>query len=203
MKTGVFGGTFSPPHRGHLEMAKAAKKQLMLDEILFMPCGTPPHKDEKRVISQIDRFNMTKLLIEDIKDFKISDFEIKNSGKSYSAKTLSALKKAYPQNELYFIVGADSLCYMDEWMKPEIIFKNAEIAAIARSGISAKHLFEYAEFLKEKYGAVIHFVEMENIDISSSLLRDMILHNTDISEYTSDKVYRYIKERELYGYRKD
>lgn len=184
-------------------MAKAAKTQLTLDEVLFMPCGRPPHKDNKLVIPAIDRFNMAQLLIEDTKGFRVSDFEIKSEGKSYSAKTLAALKKENPQNELFFIVGADSLCYMDEWMKPQIIFKNAEIAVISRSGITDKKVFDYADFLKEKYGAVIHFVKMEKIDISSSNLRDMISRNEDISEYTSDKVYRYIEERELYGYRKD
>ncbi len=191
-KVGILGGTFSPPHIGHIAMARAVLENLRLDEIVFMPCGDPPHKD--LVWNAKLRLEMTKAITKDFDSFSVSDFEIKNQGKSYTAKTLLHLKEQNQDTIYYFIVGADSLCYMDEWMTPERIFDNAEIAVIGRKGYTNKEVEDYSIFLKDKYDAKIHRIDMDRVDVSSSMLRQMLKQNKDISPYTTQAVLEIIKE---------
>ena len=122
------------------------------------------------------------------------DIEIKSEGKSYTALTLTKLKEQNADTKFYFVVGADSLCYMDEWKTPEIIFRNAEIILISRKDFSSEKVDNYIEFLEKKYGAVIHKAVMDNVDISSSFLREELKTGRDISKYTGKEIYRYIME---------
>ena len=175
-------------------MARASLISLNLDEVIFIPCGNPPHKELKNIWDAKARLEMTKLLIENEDRFSVSDMEILEEGKSYTAKTLSRLKKDRSDTMLYFIVGADSLCYMDKWMTPEIIFENAEIIVVGRNGFNSDVVDNYIKFLGEKYGAVIHKAFMEQVDISSSEIRELITKNKDVSAYTGEKIYNYILE---------
>ncbi len=193
-RIGILGGTFSPPHIGHLAMARAAKNGLLLDKIIFIPCGEPPHKDKNLVWDSALRLRLTKALVAHEENMTVSDIEIRFEGKSYTAKTLSYLKKEDEENHFFFIVGADSLCYMDKWMTPEIIFKNAEIAVLDREGYSDRNIDEYASFLKEKYDAKIHRIKMKRLDVSSSMLRNMLDKNEDISAFTGKEIYDMILE---------
>ena len=190
----MLGGTFSPPHKGHLEMAKAVINQFDVDELWFIPCGDPPHKSGQGVWQASHRLEMTKMLIENQQKMSVSDIEIKSEGKSYTALTLTKLKEQNADTKFYFVVGADSLCYMDEWKTPEIIFRNAEIILISRKDFSSEKVDNYIEFLEKKYGAVIHKAVMENVDISSSFLREELKMGRDISKYTGKEIYRYILE---------
>jgi len=190
----LLGGTFSPPHIGHLEMAKTVLNQLAIDEVVFIPCGNPPHKNCDTVWDAHHRYEMVKLIVNKHKNMSVSDVEIKSGEKSYTANTLTKLKAENNDIKLFFIVGADSLCYMDKWMMPEVIFENAEIVMIDRIGYSSDKVDDYISFLEEKYSAIIHKVYMENINISSSFLRDEIKNGRDISKYTTEAVYQYILE---------
>lgn len=175
-------------------MAKAVLDNFEIDEIVFVPCGDPPHKSGNAVWDSEKRFEMTKLLVEDYPKMSVSDIEIKNNGKSYTANTLEKIKAQNPNVKIFFIVGADSLCYMDEWKNPRLIFKNAEIVFVDRLGFSNQETTEYSKFLKDKYGAVIHKVFMKNIDISSSFLRKTLKMGQSIAQYTGNKIYQYILE---------
>ncbi len=175
-------------------MAKAVLNQFDIDEVIFIPCGDPPHKSGESVWKAFHRFEMTKILVRNQENMSVSDMEINSEGKSYTALTLSKLTKLNEDTKYYFIVGADSLCYMDEWGTPEIIFQKAEIILISRKGFSSEKVDNYIDFLKEKYNAVIHKAFMENVDISSSFLRDELKKGRDISKYTGKEVYRYILE---------
>ncbi len=175
-------------------MAKAVLEYLKMDEIVFVPCGDPPHKSGDSVWDAKHRYEMTKLLVEGQENIVVSDIEIISEGKSYTAKTLTKLKESQPDTKLFFIVGADSLCYMDEWKSPQIIFDNAEIVLIDRVGFSDTKVDNYILFLQEKYNAVIHKVPMENINVSSSFLRDCLDKGVDVTMYTGEKVYNYIME---------
>jgi nicotinate-nucleotide adenylyltransferase len=124
----------------------------------------------------------------------VSDVEINSEGKSYTALTLTKLKEQNADTKFYFVVGADSLCYMDEWKTPEIIFRNAEIILISRKDFSSEKIDDYIDFLKKKYDAVIHKAVMDNVDISSSFLREELKMGRDISKYTGKEIYRYIME---------
>lgn len=183
-------------------MAKAAIKELRLDKIIMMPCGYPPHKDIRNVWNSKKRYEMTRLLVEGERNISVSDMEIKSQGKSYTAKTLQKLKEENPDIDFFFIVGADSLCYMDEWMEPQIIFQNAKIAAIDREGYSDKRIDDYIAFLKKKYKAEIYRVKMPLERISSSMLRELLDEGRDISKYTGQKIFDYISEN-FDGHRKD
>ncbi len=179
---------------GHLTMAKTSLKSLNLDEVVFIPCGNPPHKEQNSIWDAKFRLDMTKLLIEDEIGLSVSDMEIQSNEKSYTAKTLAKLKGENPDTQFYFIVGADSLCYMDEWKTPEIIFENAEIIALGRKGYNEKVVNDYIGLLQEKYDAVIHNIFMENVDISSSEIREKLKKGEDVSQYTGEKIYKYILE---------
>lgn len=134
------------------------------------------------------------MLVEKEKDMSVSDIEILSKDKSYTAYTLQKFKTQNPETEYYFIVGADSLCYMDKWKSPEIIFNNAQIAVVGRDGYLDAQVDDYIGFLTEKYGAVIHKVFMNNIDISSSKLREKLEDGEDISIYTGMEIYKHILE---------
>lgn len=175
-------------------MARTSLKSLNLDEVVFIPCGNPPHKKQSSIWDAKFRLDMTNLLIEGESGFSVSDMEILSEEKSYTAKTLVKLKESNSDTKFYFIVGADSLCYMDDWKTPEIIFENAEIIALGRKGYKEQVVDDYIEFLQEKYGAVINKVFMENVDISSSEIREKLKKGEDVSQYTGEKIYKYILE---------
>lgn len=193
-KVGILGGTFSPPHIGHLAMAKAALNHMNLDKVIFIPCGYPPHKDVENIFNSKLRLELTKTLVENEPKFEVSDWEIENEGKSYTAKTLTHFVDTNEDCEYYFIVGADSLCYMDEWMNPEVIFEKAKIIVIDREGYTDNKINEYISFLKGKYNADIFRIKMPQIKISSTKLRNMLKEKKDISRYTNKKIQGIILE---------
>lgn len=175
-------------------MAETALEQLGLDTVMLIPCGNPPHKSGVSVWDSKHRYQMTKLLTDGKCGLVVSDIEIKSDEKSYTALTLTRLKNENPDMKLFFIVGADSLCYMDKWKNPEIIFEKAEIILIDRIGFSERAVDEYITFFENKYNAVIHKVKMDRVDVSSSFLREEIEKGRDVSEFTGENVYRYILE---------
>lgn len=108
-KIGIMGGTFDPIHNGHLMLGEQAYREYGLDEVWYMPSGHPPHKKNHHVTVPAMRFEMTKLAVKGHKGFFCSDFEVRRSGNTYTAQTLSLLRKSYPGHTFYFIIGADSL----------------------------------------------------------------------------------------------
>ena len=120
MKTGIFGGAFDPIHKGHIYMAQKAMEEYSLDRILLVPSGHSPNKTENAMTAFSHRYNMCKLASEAVPGIEVSDIEIKDESTSYTYVTLQKLKALYPEDELYFIMGGDSLDYFESWMKPEI-----------------------------------------------------------------------------------
>ena len=109
-RVGIIGGTFNPPHMGHLIMAQQVGDQLGLDEVRFMPDAQPPHVDEKKTIPAQDRANMVQRAIADNPLFKLETAELKRGGKSYTYDTMKALKAQHPETQYYFIIGGDMVC---------------------------------------------------------------------------------------------
>lgn len=196
-KIGILGGTFDPIHNGHIELAKTALKELSLDRIIFIPAYIPPHKTGRRISKEQDRIRMTELAIEDIEEFSVSDIEVVLQGKSYTARTLTELKKEYEQ--LVFIMGADSFMALDSWYHPEIIFEKAVIACAYRDNISRETLLSKADEYRKKYNGESVILHMSNIAISSTEIRKMLSNNDNeaIKSLISPKVYKYIKENNL------
>ena len=196
MKICISGGTFDPIHNGHIEIAKIALSQFNLDKVIFMPTGNSYMKSD--VTPSIHRYNMLKLAIEGIDKFEISDLEIKRTGYTYTKDTVAYFKENYPDDELYFLIGTDTLFMLDKWYMPEYLFKNL-IFIVAKRGDADS--VAKAEELKEKFNADIRFMHNDIIDISSTEIREEF-DNKSYDEFNNrffdKKVFEYIKENHLY-----
>ncbi len=197
MRIGILGGTFSPPHFGHLILAQEAMEKAGLSKVIFIPCGNPPHKDMEQVIDANLRFEMVRRAIENAPNFEISDIEINSEGKSYTAKTLEKLRNIYKNDTLCFIVGADSLCNIDRWYHPQEIFDNAEVVAAYRSGLDLTEFSKAVLHCEKDYGARITTVEMM-VDISSSDIRERVKKGKSVSDMLPERVFEYIEEMGIY-----
>ena len=196
MKICISGGTFDPIHKGHIEIAKIALSQFNLDKVIFMPTGNSYMKSD--VTPSIHRYNMLKLAIEGIDKFEISDLEIKRAGYTYTKDTVAYFKENYPDDELYFLIGTDTLFMLEKWYMPEYLFKNL-IFIVAKRGDADS--VAKAEELKEKFNADIRFMHNDIIDISSTEIREEF-DNKSYDEFNNrffdKKVFEYIKENHLY-----
>jgi len=197
-KVGIMGGTFNPVHNGHLFLAEHAYEQVGLDYVLFMPTMNPPHKTRTDIISAEHRLNMVKLAIKNNPNFKLSDLELKRPGLTYTSDTLKILKENEPDNELYFIVGADSLMMITTWHEPQTIFSLSTLVVGERKDYPAEKLKEQADYLEKTYNGKIIFLDMPNIEISSENIRERIAENKTIRYYVPDDVLEYIKLNKLY-----
>ncbi len=193
MRIGIMGGTFNPPHKGHINAALAAKREIPLDEIIFMPAGIPPHKElAANSATTGQRLIMARLAAESI-GCSVSDIEIKRSGKSYTFDTVCELERMYPGSELWLIMGTDMFFSLESWYKAEELLKKINIAAVAREADDIESLKKHGECLKEKYGTRLHISSAEAVEISSTELRA-----EKNLKYIPDAVYKYIEENGLY-----
>ena len=198
-KIGIMGGTFNPIHLAHTEMAKVCLRQQDLDKILFMPSKNPPHKKDKSILPENERAVMVKLAVSEYDKFVFSDFELQRKGTTYTADTLRLLQEENPDDNYYFIMGADSLLYLDKWYRPQEILKRAVILAIGRDGSTPDELKEKRKELIKQYDkADIRFVHMRQMDISSSMIREGIAHGENMEKYLDKEVWNYINENGLY-----
>ncbi len=197
-RIGIFGGTFNPPHKGHIYIAKEAKRLAELDRMIFIPCYIPPHKEVWGDVSAEHRFNMTRIAIADIPEFEISDIEIKKGGTSYTAQTLEKMKELYPHDILCFVVGGDSFRNMDSWYHPEQIFARAEIIAFARDEMDREKLLECGEYYKKKYDAKIEVIDAKPMEVSSSQIREMLRGGADVTHLIDKPVMEYIEKNGIF-----
>ena len=199
MNIGILGGTFNPIHNGHISMAQTAYNNLKLDKIILMPSGNPPHKSE--VLDGPLRLIMTKLAVEEYPYMEVSDYEINKLTPSYTAETLTEYTIRYPNDNLVFIVGADSLVYMHEWYRPDIIFSLATVAVCVRSDTLDKELLQKKKYMEDTYNADIRLLDFEPVDVSSHEIRACISSgvDSDILNLVPAKVLDYIYDKGLYG----
>lgn len=203
-KIGVFGGTYNPPHMGHILAAREVKKALNLDKIIFIPDSTPPHKEvPEGSPSPRQRLEMVKAAVKDEPYAVVSDMELSRAGKSYTSDTLVELRKQYPDGELYLIVGTDMFLSLHTWHKPEVICSIARIAALQREDVSRSEEFVAQKIhLEQKYGAQIHLVDNSRIEISSTKVRRMLILG-GVEKYLQQSVLDIIRENGLYGTDRD
>ena len=197
-KIGIMGGTFDPPHIGHLTMAEFVREDLELSEIWFIPTGKIPHKSTEETASAIDRLNMIKLAVKNNNKFLVNDTEVIRESFSYTFETLEELKRDYPDDEFIFIVGADSLDYMEKWREPQRIFECCKIAAVNRPGICDEKFISKKKMLEDTYNAEIIIVNMPPVDISSTQIRKMIKEDIDVSQFVAEDVIEYINQNNIY-----
>ncbi len=196
-RVGIYGGTFNPPHIGHVKAAEAFSNAVKPDRLLIMPDYLPPHKDFKSDISPSDRFEMCKMAFGHIKNVEISDFEIKRGGKSYTSVTLSEFSS--DDRDLYFLCGTDMFMTLDSWYDFKTIFKLATICCVRREddGEMLRRLAEKRSLYEKEYGARVIFVESDVYPASSSEIRSS-LRELDRDPSIPEAVYRYINEKGLY-----
>lgn len=197
MKIGILGGTFDPIHYGHLLLAETAYDRFGLDKVLIMPAGDPYFKAERGVSPDPDRAEMTKRAIADNPHFEFSDMELLREGDSYTVDTLKQLKEQCPGDELFLILGSDTLFQIEKWYRPGEIFQLATILSSCRN-IPTQELNDQMEHLRNKYGAKVINLYMPNMDISSTDIRDKIRHGMSVKYFLPDPVIQYIQERGLY-----
>lgn len=197
MIVGIYGGTFSPIHYGHIKSARAFKDQCNLDKLFIVPSAIPPHKMIDASDEPEKRLEMVKLAFGDQEkdNIFVSDFEINRKGISYTINTLKHYKKLYGA-ELIFLCGADMFVTLDKWHKADEIFKISSIAYANRDNID---ISSKAEYYKTFFNADLIEIGMEPIDISSTELRDMIAADRDVSQYIPENIIRYIRKNNLYG----
>lgn len=205
---GIMGGTFNPIHIGHVQIAKAAYEQYYLDEIWFMPNHIPAYKSDDCIVSGEERLEMVRLAIREIPYCKVSDFELKREGNTYTIDTLKLLKKLYPEHTFYFIMGADSLFSFDKWMNYKEIPTYATLLVAPRDEKSKADVdMKINEFNKYFGKTCFYMIQCLEIPCSSSEIRECLNMQGKKDEhlylkiedlFLSKEVYEYIVEKKLY-----
>lgn len=198
-RIGILGGTFDPIHNGHLRLGKTAYGEFDLEQIWFMPSGIPPHKRNRRITEGGMRRDMVKLAIAGIPCFLYSDFEMKRKGNTYTAQTLTLLRKRHPGDEFYFIIGADSLYEIEHWYHPEQVMGQAVLLVAGRAyKPRVRNLEEEIACLAQKYGARIYPIHCPVMDISSEAIRTAVEEGRPIKGFVPEAVEEYIRSHGLY-----
>lgn len=186
-KVGILGGTFNPPHVGHLMMAEQVKDQLDLDKIFFMPTAQPPHSSvTKTTIASEKRVQMLELATMNNSDFEIERYEVDKGGKNYTYDTMKALIELYPTVDFYFIVGGDMIADMPTWYRIDELIELVQFVGVNRPSYSVET--EYP----------IIMVDIPMIDISSSTIRKKVAMNCSIKYLVPEDVRNYIVLEGLY-----
>lgn len=191
-RVGLFGGTFNPLHNAHIEVARAALRQYELSGIVFIPNGIPPHKEQGLRLEKEERFEMVRRAIESMPEFTVSRVEVDREGPSYTIDTIRALEDDYPQG-MCFIVGADRLLKIDTWREPHELLRSVPFIIAPRSGVSLD-VFDVSPFRE----AVIVPLQMDDVDLSSSGLRERVQRGESIREWVPEQVAEYIEEHKYY-----
>lgn len=208
MKIGIYGGTFNPPHLGHMAAAKTAAQVLGLDKLIIIPTAQPPHKRlPEGSATPEQRLEMARLMADNLNMpgvAQVSDIELRRQGKSYTVDTLVAMAALYPDAELWLLMGTDMFLSIHNWYKPEKIMELAGICAFGRTEQDGEELFApQRAFLQDKYNARLTTITLPGlVDISSTQLREVLAAGRG-EEYLCPAVYGYILMNGLYGTKAD
>lgn len=196
MNIGLYGGTFSPPHSAHVRAAKLFFEKAELQMLCVMPAGIPPHKIADEWGSSEHRLEMCRLAFGEFA--KVSDYEIKKEGKSYTVETLRYLKSIYPFDDLYMMVGEDMFLSLDSWRAPEEIMRLCTIVAMRRNDTPESVMEKAKSDYEKRYGAVILLIEAEPFEASSTQVRELIAKGESTEELLPEAVFEYINKNNLY-----
>jgi nicotinate-nucleotide adenylyltransferase len=188
LRLGVMGGTFDPIHFGHLIAAEAVSKAYDLDSVIFVPTGAPWHKDTRT--SAQDRLAMTKLAIGYFPDFQVSTVDVDREGDTFTVDTLRDLKKQHPDDQLFFITGADSLAGINTWKDTDLLWGLAHFVGVTRPGHSL-------EVPKSPHGAVT-LLEIPALAVSSGEIRAKVISGESLEGLVPASVAAYIEKHNLY-----
>jgi len=209
---GILGGTFNPPHLGHLALARYAREELALERVVLMPAHLPPHKSATQDPGAQHRLNMCRLAVEGEPRVSVCSLEIDRPGPSYTVDTLSAIHASHPDAELTFIVGADIARTLPAWREPAKVLELARVAVGARAGASDEEVLETVAALSRspEGGGVprsqpcdgeVRLLRMPIVEVSSSIVRERVARGENVEQLVGPAVARYISEHGLYGSR--
>jgi nicotinate-nucleotide adenylyltransferase len=196
-RLGILGGTFNPPHLGHLVCAQEAIIGLGLDRVLLVPVGVPPHKEVQADPGIEHRVALCHAAVAGDERLGVSRVDADRRGRSYSVDTLRGLHERAPEDELTFIVGGDMAHSFPDWHEPEAILELAELGVAERQGIRRADIAERLGCLRGGRERV-RFFDMPRLDVSSSLLRRRVAAGEPIRYLVPDEVERYIAQEGLY-----
>lgn len=197
-RIGIFGGSFNPPHLGHLLAVREFQKALSLDRVLLIPAATPPHKTlSANSPSARERFEMTVLTASQLPFAEVSDVELRREGASYTADTLEELHRSYPGDELFLLMGTDMFLSFDRWYQPERIASLATLAVAHRSEDKTEKLQAQAAALESSFHARTIFVNNKFLPHSSTSVRALLAFGA-AEEYLDSAVFAYIQKNHLY-----
>jgi nicotinate-nucleotide adenylyltransferase len=197
VRTGILGGTFNPPHLGHLVCAQEAYAQLELDQVLWIPARIPPHKELPDDPGTKHRLALCRLATHADERFAVSELEVGREGPSYTVDTLEELHATIPDSELYLIVGGDIAAGLPEWREPERVLSLATLAVADREGTS-RDAIESA-LSRVSASKEVRFFAMPQIAVSSTLIRRRAAAGEPIRYLVPDEVARYIDHCRLYS----
>ncbi len=197
---GILGGTFNPVHKGHIMLAESAKCQYDdIEHIIVMPNNAPAYKAKDSIITSKHRINMLKLAFANSTYASVSDLEIIRGGLTYTYDTLCQLREINSKLKIYFIIGADSMYSFEKWFRYQDVLKMCTLLVATRE-CKFGELEAYVKNFVDKYPFVkIEFLKTDNIDISSSEIRDNI-DDTKVTVHIPENVLDYIKKNNLYGW---
>jgi len=200
MKIGILGGSFDPVHLGHERLAKSAIYELQLDKLIIIPANIQPFKQDFKPSSPETRLRMLELAFSDYENVEISSFEIDLKGVSYTYNTLNAFKELYPSDDIYFIMGGDSVIKLDKWFKAESLLKEFKFGVSLRPGTDNSDIYKKIDEYQLKYGAKLLKITEPMLDISSTEIREKIKTQDyeSLKELLNMRVIEYIKENNLY-----
>jgi nicotinate-nucleotide adenylyltransferase len=185
VKIGVFGGTFDPVHRGHIEVAAAAAQTLDLDQIRLIPTAVQPFKLDVPVSEAVHRLAMLAAAVVGRDDFVVDEREVRRGGISYTVPTLESLHADFPQDQLFLLVGADACRSLPEWKDADRIPGMCTVVELTRPGVELAQVGEIQ-------------VEVPSVDVSSTGVRDAVRSHVDLGDAVPAAVAAYIEEHALY-----
>lgn len=205
-RIGIYGGTFNPPHRGHMQAARQAVELLNLDKLLLIPDRCPPHKTmPEGTPSAWERLELVRLAAQAIGKAEASDLELLREGRSYTADTMTLLRQAYPEDELFFLMGTDMLLAFPRWREPEKICRQATLVVMLRECEEPKlqqELQAQARYIQENLGGQVRFLENRALPMASTDVRRMLTFQA-VGEMLEPAVLERIQAQGLYGVNRD
>lgn len=201
MRIAIYGGSFNPPHIGHVEAARSVYDQLKPDRFLIIPTNIPPHKqmaEESPTPEQ--RLELSRLAFGDIPGAEISDMEILREGKSYTSATVEQLRRVYPDDELCLVMGTDMFLSFETWYRYQYLLENCTLAVLSREAYDSREIEEFRKSLEERFDARVTVVQHQPLPMSSTEIRERLRLGLS-ADLLPDAVYSEIIRRRYYSAR--
>ena len=192
MKIGVFGGSFNPPHKMHLNIGVQLVNKQYVDNVIYVPTGSK-YKYKNNLLPDKNRLDMLEILTKNYKYLDVNDYELKDEV-VYTCETLAHFKEIYSNDDIYFVCGADNLSYIDKWKNGEEILSNYKILVMKRKGEDIDELLE--KFKEYRNNIVVADIEQQ--DISSTDIRERLKNKEEVLDVLDKEVYEYIRKNKLY-----